>query len=69
VICLAEVAVKWPSPQEHGKRLVKLVAFVCRYGHQQAMWCWSQPLSDLKKFADALGELLSEEQKVTPSED
>lgn len=42
------------------------MAFVCRYGHTNLPAAMQIPTSDLNEFMEAVGGLISEENKVAP---
>lgn len=44
----------------------KRMAFVCRYGHTNLPAAMMIPTSDLLEFMEAVGALISEENKVAP---
>jgi hypothetical protein len=41
--------------------LYKLIAFLCRYGHQPAAELWHTPIRDLYGLAAAVGGLMADE--------
>jgi hypothetical protein len=44
------------------KKLIKLVAYACRYGHA-APWVWDVSLPILVQFCEAVNEIVQEENR------
>jgi len=53
---------------DHRSRVWKHVAFLGRYGHQQADMCLSMPTSELRELSSAVADLMREEADAMKTE-
>jgi hypothetical protein len=49
----------------HERRVWRVIAFLARYGHQQAAGLMDFPLSDLRQLQECVGELMDDEARAT----
>jgi len=58
---VGELAAAYPDANQNVDRIWKTLAYVCRYGHQPIPALLSLSVSDLRRLADKIADLIEKE--------
>jgi len=61
VVSVGELSAAYPDANENVDRIWKTLAYVCRYGHQPIHSLMRLPVSDLRRLADKIADLIEKE--------
>jgi len=60
-VSIGDIAAAYPSANENIDRVWKMLAYVCRYGHQPITALLQMPVGNLRRLADKIADLIEKE--------